>query len=114
MEPTDAQMPKMHEIVDQTARALLEAAPLGSEVILFGSYARGTAGPHSDADFLVVEPTVGDPWGESVRLRSHVAAVPLAMDIIVVSRELFEAWKGQVNSIVSRAHREGKRYAATA
>jgi predicted nucleotidyltransferase len=114
MEPVKAQPPAMDKIVDQAARALLEATPQGSEVILFGSYARGNAGPHSDADFLVVEPIVSDAWGESVRLRRHVADVPLAIDIIVVDRQLFEAWKGQVNSIVSRAHREGKRYARTA
>jgi predicted nucleotidyltransferase len=102
------------ETVDRAAHMLLDAAPEGSEVILFGSYARGTAGPHSDADFLVVEPAVGDAWNESVRLRRYVAAVPLAMDIIVVSRELFDAWKDGVNSVVARAHREGRRYARSA
>lgn len=101
-------------LIDQTARMLQEAAPAGSEVILFGSHARGEAGPNSDADFMVVEPEVDDPWREAVRLRRHVGKVPLAMDVIVVSRELFEAWKGGVNSVVARANREGKRYAFTA
>jgi predicted nucleotidyltransferase len=30
-------------------------------VILFGSHARGDAGPGSDLDFLVDEPSVDDP-----------------------------------------------------
>lgn len=101
-------------LIDQTVRMLQEAAPAGSEVILFGSHARGEAHADSDADFMVVEPEVDDPWGEAVRLRRHVGKIPLAMDVIVVSRELFEAWKGGVNSVIARAHREGKRYAFTA
>ena len=97
--------PTIDPRVDQTARALLEAAPRGSEVILFGSHARGNASEHSDADFLVVEPTVNDAWGESVRLRRVVAKVPLSMDIIVVSRERFEAERNHRNSLVGEAAR---------
>jgi hypothetical protein len=63
---------------------------------------------------MVVEPDISDPWDEAVRLRRQVGHVPLAMDAIVVSRDLFEAWKGQVNSVVSRAHREGRRYVVSA
>jgi predicted nucleotidyltransferase len=109
MELAKGQPPTMDEVVDQTARALLNATPEGSEVILFGSYARGNAGPYSDADFLVVEPTVSDAWRESVRLRRHVAKVPLAMDIIVVSRERFEAERNSVNGLLAEAAR-GKVY----
>src|SRR4051812_41537469 len=79
------------EAVEAAARMLLDAAPEGSEVILFGSHARGDAGYYSDVDFLIVEPEVTDAWRESVRLRRHLARVPLSMDIIVVSRARFEA-----------------------
>lgn len=36
---------------------LLAAAPAGSKVILFGSYAEGIQDEESDLDFLVVEPS---------------------------------------------------------
>lgn len=97
-------------LVEQTARDLLRAAPEGSEVILFGSHARGTAGEHSDADFLVVEPLVSDSWGESVRLRRVVAKVPLGMDIVVMSRGKYERWKSFPGNIASAAALEGKVY----
>jgi predicted nucleotidyltransferase len=90
-------------LVERTARALLASAPKGSEVILFGSHARGTAGEHSDADFLVVEPSVEDPWAESVRLRRVVARIPLAMDLIVIGRERFEAERNERNGLVAEA-----------
>ena len=38
----------------------MAAAAPDAQVILFGSHARGEAGPHSDADFLVIEPEVDD------------------------------------------------------
>jgi predicted nucleotidyltransferase len=99
------------ETIDHAAQTLLEAAPQGSEVILFGSYARGDANPHSDLDFMVVEQNVTDSLGESVRLRRVLREVDASIDVLVVSRERFEAWKGGVNSVVARAHREGRRYA---
>ena len=43
-------------LIQEAGQRLHAAAPPGSRVILFGSHARGQAGPHSDLDFLVIEP----------------------------------------------------------
>ena len=56
-------------MISEAAKLLLQAAPTGSEVILFGSHARGDATPDSDLDFLVVEPEVKSKHSEMVRLR---------------------------------------------
>ena len=40
-------------------------------MILFGSHARGEARPHSDVDFLVVEPEVANEAEESVRTKTR-------------------------------------------
>ena len=102
------------ETIDEAARMLLEAAPKGSEVILFGSYARGDADSNSDLDFMVVEPFVKGQMAEMTRLRQTLRDLRVPVDVLVVSREGFEAWKGQVNTVVSRAAREGRSYAHTA
>ncbi len=47
-------------VIHEAGRRMLQAAPPGSRVILFGSHARGEASEHSDLDFLVIEPTVQD------------------------------------------------------
>lgn len=102
------------ETIDRAAHLLLEAAPAGSEVILFGSYARGDARPGSDLDFMVVEPLVRARRAEMVRLREALRQLDVPADVLVTSRAVYEAWKDGINSVVARAHRDGRRYARSA
>lgn len=55
--------------IAEAARRLLAFAPQGSEVFLFGLYARGDALNDSDLDFPVVEPALVSRRDEMVRLR---------------------------------------------
>ena len=96
--------------IDRAARLLLDAAPRGSTVILFGSYARGNARPDSDLDFLVVEPRVDDLVAEMARLTDAVSALAIAAEVLVVSAERFEYWRDTPNTVFYRAAREGKVY----
>ena len=98
------------ETIDRAARLLLEAAPSGSRVILFGSYARGTAAPESDLDFLVVEPEVRRQVDEMARLTETLSGLSIAVDVLVVSAEKFVYWKDTPNTVFYRAAREGKVY----
>jgi predicted nucleotidyltransferase len=100
------------QTIDRAARMLLDAAPPGSQVILFGSYARGDAGAESDLDFMVIEPFVAGQRSEMVRLRQVLRPLKVPVDVLVVSREGFEAWKDKINNVVHEAAREGRVYAA--
>jgi len=53
----------------QGMAALIRQRIPGAEVRLFGSRARGTAGPESDIDLLITAP---DAWLERRHWRSHV------------------------------------------
>lgn len=98
-----------HEaLIKRAGRLLLEAAPPGSGVYLFGSHARGDARPGSDFDFLVVEPEVGDQHGEMVRLRDRLRLLRIAADVVVTSREVFEQWRTTPNNIFYDVAREGR------
>jgi predicted nucleotidyltransferase len=98
------------ETVEKAAHLLLEAAPPGSEVILFGSYARGTAQEDSDLDFLVVEPTLQRRRAEMVRLRQVLRPLGVPADVLVVSRRAFESWQAWPNCVVARAAHEGRSF----
>ena len=87
-----------------------EVAP--EQVILFGSWAKGTATPHSDVDLLVIEAA---PFGfgrdrrkEMVRLWRALARFVVPKDILVYSLDEVERWRHARNHVVARALREGK------
>lgn len=77
-------------------------------IILFGSHARGTAGPDSDVDFLVVLPHVEDKLETTIEMRRRLARFPAAKDIIVTSPEEIRERGDLVGSILRPALREGK------
>jgi uncharacterized protein len=98
-------------VIREAGRRILQAAPPGSRVILFGSHARGQAGEHSDLDFLVIEPVVEERGHESVRLRSTLQPGVWA-DVIVVSEESVREWRDVYGTVINSALREGRELAA--
>ncbi|MGN6254728.1 MAG: nucleotidyltransferase domain-containing protein [Solirubrobacterales bacterium] len=83
------------------------AAP-GAQVILFGSHARGEANPHSDLDFLVVEPEVDNEAEESVRLHRTLRDLRVPADVIVVSREYADRWREVRGGLIHAALSQGR------
>lgn len=94
-------------LIEEAGRRIASAAP-GARVILFGSHARGEADPHSDVDFLVIEPYVDDEAGESVRLRRALRGLRLPAEIIVVSSRYAEDWANVRGSLVHAALSQGR------
>jgi len=77
-------------------------------VILFGSHARGDAGPDSDVDFLVVMPVEGSKREKAIEIGLALHGFPMSKDIIVTRPEEF-AWRKEfVGTIERPAAREGK------
>ncbi len=98
------------DTIRRAVEMILSAAPAGSQVILFGSYARGDANEDSDLDFLVVEPMVRGRRREMVRLREVLRPLRIPADVLVVSRNVFDAWKDLPNNVVYEAAREGRSF----
>jgi predicted nucleotidyltransferase len=95
------------ELIDEAARRIAQAAP-GARVILFGSQARGEAGPDSDVDLLVIEPRVDDRFTEIVRLQRVLAPLRLPADVVVVSEAHVQEWGDVQNTMLHDALREGQ------
>ncbi len=77
-------------------------------VILFGSHARGEAGPDSDVDLLVVMPVEGPKHKKQVEIRVALHDIRIPKDIIVTTPEDFAWRKDIVGTIEYPALREGK------
>jgi predicted nucleotidyltransferase len=78
------------------------------KIILFGSHARGEAGPDSDVDLLVVMSIDGSKLDKMVELRSTSDDIAVPVDILVTTPEDFAWRKDVVGTIEWPASREGK------
>ena len=78
------------------------------KIILFGSHARGDAGPDSDLDILVVQKNVTDRIAEMVRLRRILSPLRVPVDLIVVSEESFRMQAAVAGNYVHEAVKEGR------
>ena len=82
------------DLIDKAGTGLAEAAGANSQVILFGSYARGEEKSDSDFDFLVIKPEVEDHFGESARLAKLVGELGVPADVVVASEDHVREWGG--------------------
>jgi uncharacterized protein len=96
------------DVIEQAARRLAAATPSPARIVLFGSHARGDAGPDSDLDFLVIEREVQDRHGEMVRLGREVRSLGVPIDVVVVSEEYAAKWAKVKGSTVHAALTEGR------
>jgi predicted nucleotidyltransferase len=77
-------------------------------IILFGSRARGDAGPDSDVDLLVVLPVAGSKREKRLEIRRALRGVPAPVEIVVSTPEEFEWRREIVGTIEYPAVKEGK------
>jgi predicted nucleotidyltransferase len=68
---------------------------LPDKIILFGSYAAGTAGPDSDLDLLVVMSIAGSRRNKAIEIGVALHDIAIAKDVIVVTPEDFE-WRKDI------------------
>lgn len=77
-------------------------------IVLFGSHARGTAGPHSDVDLLVVMEPHGSKRQRAVEIHGLLAGMGVPKDVIVVTPEEFDAYRDAPGTVIRTAWQEGK------
>jgi|YNPNPStandDraft_1061719.scaffolds.fasta_scaffold02614_6 predicted nucleotidyltransferase len=78
------------------------------QIILFGSYARGTARPDSDIDLLVVLPLRGSKRAKQIEMRMALRDIPIPKDIVVVTPEEVTRQRHIVGTLIKPALQEGK------
>jgi uncharacterized protein len=78
------------------------------KIILFGSHARGEAGPDSDADLLVVMDLSGSKLEKAAEIDASLCGVMMPVDIIVATPAEVEKYRNLIGTIIRPALREGK------
>ncbi len=78
------------------------------QVLLFGSYAKGTATADSDLDLLVVMQTLAPRYQRSAAIRHLFWPPKSAMDILVYTPEEVLRWRGTKNHVLTDAFKNGK------
>lgn len=98
----------MGDPVGEIVRRLV-AAYRPERVYLFGSHARGDAGPDSDLDFLVIVPDDAPPERRRSRLAYEVLrGTGIAADVIVWPRAYFESRRTVPASLSAIVFKEGR------
>lgn len=78
------------------------------KVILFGSHARGQAGPQSDVDFLVVLEECDNKLEATVEILRELRGVGFAKDVVVTTPEEIGRRGDLIGTVLRPALREGK------
>ncbi len=94
-------------LLDEVVRRVVEAAS-PDRIILFGSAARGSAGPDSDLDLLVVKAGVPHRRRLAQQIYSRLVGLEVPVDVLVVTPEDLEAFRDKVGTIIAPALREGR------
>jgi len=101
------QRDSIQEKIDEMVRRIVKRVH-PEKIILFGSYARGSATTDSDADILVVMPVKGSKRKRATDIDLALVGVDLPVDVIVVTPEELEQNRNRIGTIIYPALREGK------
>ncbi len=99
--------PNVERVIQRMVRRIVRQFQ-PERIILFGSHARGEAGPDSDVDLLVVVPAEGKKREKQLDIRRALRDFAVPVDIVVSTPEEF-SWRQEiVGTIEYPAVKEGK------
>jgi uncharacterized protein len=93
-------------LAEVVRRIVRVAAP--ERIILFGSAARGKAGPDSDLDLLVIKPGRYHRGRLTDAIYRSLIGVGQAVDVVVVTPEDVDRYRDALGLVIAPALREGR------
>ena len=78
------------------------------KIILFGSWARGEGGPHSDVDLLIIQESTLPRPQRYAQVRRLFWGMGIPMDILVYTPEEFARYQSVPGSFTHTVAREGR------
>ena len=96
-----------NELLDEITRRICTVSD-PEQIILFGSYARGDAGPDSDLDLLVIKDQVDSTQAEAARIYRVLSDLLVPVDVVVVRKANVQRYGNLIGTVIRPALREGK------
>ena len=93
--------------IQEMVRRIVEAVH-PDKIILFGSHARGEAGPDSDVDLLIIAPSEEPAYKRALPAYLAVRGLGVPKDLVWRTSEEVREWTDVRLHLISRALREGK------
>ena len=78
------------------------------KIVLFGSAARGTMGPDSDLDLLVIKGGKFNFWRVLDTIYEHLRGADMPVDVVLVTPQQVEQYRNSHCLVICPALREGK------
>jgi len=99
--------PSLQTEIEEIVNRIVDVAH-PEQVLLFGSTARGTTGPHSDFDFLVIKAGRYNARKVSGIIYQRMRGIARSIDLIIVTPQQVEDYRDSPFSVVYPALREGR------
>ncbi|RPJ80900.1 MAG: nucleotidyltransferase domain-containing protein [Deltaproteobacteria bacterium] len=103
----------LNKILNEVVRRILTVVE-PHRIILFGSAAKGTMGPDSDLDLLIIMPNGIHRRRTSVEIYKALRGIGVSKDVIVVTEQDVEAYQYNPSLVLKSALDEGKNLYAAA
>jgi len=94
-------------VIQEMVRRIVEAVH-PDKIILFGSHARGEAGPDSDVDLMVIAPSTEDRARRLRPLYRALHGLGVPKDVVWWTEDEIADWRNVRGHFVNRVLREGK------
>jgi predicted nucleotidyltransferase len=95
------------KLIDEVSRKIVERFH-PKRIVLFGSHARGDAGPESDLDLFVEMESTESPPERAVRVSSVFGLRTWPLDLVVYTPEEAARLRGVGGTLFSQIEAEGK------
>jgi predicted nucleotidyltransferase len=93
--------------LDEIVSRIVEVAQ-PEKVLIFGSTARGTTGPHSDLDILIIKAGRYHPRKVAGLIYHRMRGIARSIDLVIVTPQQVKENKNSLFSVLYPALREGR------
>ncbi|MEA2018107.1 MAG: nucleotidyltransferase domain-containing protein [Campylobacterota bacterium] len=95
----------IEKLKPQIIEALMPLEP--EKIILFGSYAYGTANEDSDLDICVVEKDYENKWANKLQIDKLLDDIRIGKDILNPKIDEYEFYRKEINSVYYDIDKKG-------